>query len=483
MNFLLKYIGLLAILFSLTLSGYSQEEETEEILPEIQRIQDTYEESIKVAATPLVTLGTKYIEAMNRQLDKAQKAGNFEEVVALKQAVEEFKKGEQLDGSSKSLAVAKLERIASQQIKIRLRNAEKPAFKAAQMRVSQLKQTLKDLTKSGNFESAEKVDQFIKSLPTRYDSSWAQSEIKRVASNDGVKIPITVAERPSLLFGEKEKPKRPPPKLTDPPEIESVKFMSNGVEIAEVEINEFFEIEIIARSLPEVSHASIQMTWEAGDNTLISSTFGFASLAESQKVEPLDNNRWRLICSRAKFSNPLQIGDHYISYLIVTNKLPSSNKFYRNQKKKIEVLPVGGKKDSNPKDVFEGLRSNQESETDKTLTPSGPKRPIIQSIEASTNKLIGESKVDFKVTYRARNEIRTLSCIKKYDGSEGSGSFSKGARTLNKEGYWEQQFTMYISPAKIGAHRLYDFYLIDTADVRGPEKRSSITIRVYKKSD
>ena len=141
---------------------------------------------------------------MNRQLDKAQKAGNFEEVVALKQAVEEFKKGEQLDGSSKSLAVAKLERIASQQIKIRLRNAEKPAFKAAQMRVSQLKQTLKDLTKSGNFESAEKVDQFIKSLPTRYDSSWAQSEIKRVASNDGVKIPITVAERPSLLFGEKE---------------------------------------------------------------------------------------------------------------------------------------------------------------------------------------------------------------------------------------------------------------------------------------
>ena len=119
MNFLIKHIGLLAILFSLTLSGYSQEEATEkateELFPEIQRVQNTYEESIKVAAKPLVTLGTKYIEALNRQLEKAQKSGNFKEVVALKKAIEEFNKGESLDGLSDSPTVARLERIASQQ--------------------------------------------------------------------------------------------------------------------------------------------------------------------------------------------------------------------------------------------------------------------------------------------------------------------------------------------------------------------------------
>ena len=128
MNILLKHLSFLAILFSLTLSGYSQEEETKKLLPEIQRVQDTYEESLKIASTPIVTLGKKYIEALNRELEKAQKAGDFKAVVAIKKAVEKFNEGESLDGSSDSPDVAKLERIASQQFKLRIKSAEKPAY-------------------------------------------------------------------------------------------------------------------------------------------------------------------------------------------------------------------------------------------------------------------------------------------------------------------------------------------------------------------
>ena len=61
-----------------------------------------------------------------------------------------------------------------------------------------------------------------------YDSSWLQSEIKRVANIDGVKIPITVAERSSLLSFDKEKPKNKIPKPNaKKPQIFSVSLDKN----------------------------------------------------------------------------------------------------------------------------------------------------------------------------------------------------------------------------------------------------------------
>ena len=207
---------------------------------------------------------------------------------------------------SDSPSVARLERIASQQFKLRIKSAEKPVLKAAKIRVSQLKQALKDLTKSGNFESAEKIDQFIKSLPTRYDSSWAQSEIKRVASVDGVKVPITVEERPSPLFVRKEKPKTIPPKLTDPPEIISVDYQPKRVQV-----DELTEGIILVRCLnkPTSLRASWQFANSVGSD--IQSIGGFEAMN-------LGDFMW-LTKVKTRFTNSKQTGLHQITQLRVTN--------------------------------------------------------------------------------------------------------------------------------------------------------------------
>ena len=90
MNYLHKYVSYFAFIFLLSLSGFSQEKEREKLLPEIQRIQDAYEDSLRIASTPIVKLGKQYKEALNRELEKAQDAGDFEEVIAIKKAADKF---------------------------------------------------------------------------------------------------------------------------------------------------------------------------------------------------------------------------------------------------------------------------------------------------------------------------------------------------------------------------------------------------------
>ena len=378
---MLKRINFLAIFSFVSLSGYSQEEETLKLLPEIQRIQDTYEESLKVASIPIVTLGNKYIEALNHELEKAQRAGDFKGVKAIRKSVEEFNKGEPLDGSSDLPAVAKLERIASQQIKIRLKTAEAPALKAAQIRVAQLKQALKDLTKSGNFESAEKVDQFIKSLPTRYDSSWAQSEIKRVASNDGVKVPVTVAEGPSILFGEKEKPKKPALTAEDPPEISSVEISPK-----QIKSGESLTIVALVRSFSPPNSLQVNDAWKDDSG----STDWFVT----GNYEKLKNQEWQF--KGTYKPNEFRIGEHTITRVTVRNEALLSNhitygfKFTISQDGKIEEI-----EDFNPLGFFENIQSERENKTkekekSKRSVKPGDK-PKIVSVKISPKRIkVGE---------------------------------------------------------------------------------------------
>ena len=302
MKFLHINISFFAIVFFSSLNGFSQEEEKENLLPEIQRIQDDYEVSLKIVSTPIVELCEKYIEALNRELKKAQTAGDFNEVVAIKKAVDKFNKGQLLDGHSDSPEVGKLEKIASKQFRLRLEATENPARKAAEKRVIQLNKTLKELTQSGNFESAEKVHNYIKSLPVNYDLMWVKKEINRM-----FKIPI-VQEEKSLLSPSSESDNL---KLqiskNDIPEILSV-----DIEPKKININETFEITMTAKSLHEIDQILYGFQFDGKQGS------EFVNVGSST-IKPLEKNKWAISC-KIRFVNPFQIGVHELVILTVENK-------------------------------------------------------------------------------------------------------------------------------------------------------------------
>ena len=320
MNYLHKYVSCFALIYLLSLSGFSQEKE--QLLPEIQRIQDAYEDSLRIASAPIVKLGKQYKEALNRELEKAQDAGDFEEVIAIKKAADKFNKGKLLDGTSDSPEIEKLEKIVSKQLKIRLKAAEKPALDAAKNRISQLKKSLKELTQNGNFESAEKVHNYIKSLPSKYDSIWITKEINRL-----INVPVVQVESShSFSSNEKDNLKLIPQK-TDIPEILSV-----SIEPKKISINEVFEISITAVSMHELDRVVYGFQFNGSDGS------NFVNVGSSEIVS-LGESKWAISC-KIRFINPLQVGTHELVILTVENKKlqkVSNNWFSSRSNKPIKI--------------------------------------------------------------------------------------------------------------------------------------------------
>ena len=310
-------------------------------------------------------------------------------------------------------------------------------------------------------------------------AEFVQTEMKRVASMNKVKVPATGAEKQSPLFGEEEQPKRPPPKLTDKAEILDVQVIGS-----EVNFGEYFTVLVLVRSFTKPTLGGFSFKWSEAN---VSSGMPYTSNLDVK--EKIDEYTWKFT-RKLKFSNEIQVGEHQFTSLWVDNEVPKQTSFkisdFRGDREelKIIVLPKGEKKNSKPKNDPEILGSKQERPTQKTITPLRAKRPIIKSIEVSTNKLIGGGDVDFKVTYRATNNLEYFRFKKTWKGSFSNLIKSPSAsRVLDEDGHWVQKFTVNFPAAKIGTHKFTDFYLKDTADVSGPAKKSTITIRVYKKPE
>ena len=322
MNFLDNYISFFVVIVFLFSNEFIQAEDAEGLLPEIRIIQSAYEDSLRVTSIPIVKLGKQYMDALNRELEKAQKAGDFDEVIAIKKAAERFNKGKSLHGSSDSPEIEKLEKIVSEQLKLRLKVAEKPVISAAQRRVSQLKKTLKELTQSGNFESAQKVHNYLKSLPEKYDSMWVTKEINRL-----VNVPA-ISREESLLSASPDNDKlKSDADKTDIPEILSV-----SVEPKRISINETFEIMITAESLHEIDQILYGFQFNGDEAS------DFVNVGSSE-IESLGNNKWEMSC-KLRFVNPFQKGTHELVILTIENKKiqkVSNNWFDSRSNKPIKI--------------------------------------------------------------------------------------------------------------------------------------------------
>lgn len=310
-------------------------------------------------------------------------------------------------------------------------------------------------------------------------AEFVQTEMKRVASMNEAKVPATGAEKQSPPFGKEEQAKRPPPKLTDKAEILDVKIIES-----EVNFGEDFTVVVLVRSFTKPTLGGVGFTWSEAN-----ARSGMRYTSNMDVKEKIDDYTWKFT-RKLRFSNEIQVGGHQFSSLYVDNEVPKQTGFsisdFRGDREelKIIVLPKGEKKNSKPKNDSEGLGSKQERPTQKIITPLKSKRPIIKSIEVSTNKLIGGGDVDFKVTYLATNKLKCLWFKKTWKGSSSNtGNSLSRSRILDEEGHWVEKFTVNFPAAKIGTHKFTDFYLEDTADVTGPEKKSTITIRVYKKPE